>query len=121
LKRRTDSCLSPDKRQFWLDIIQGHASSGLSIEAWCRKCKVPTSQFYAKRKLLLGQENALPTSPLPMFAEIVVQPDSDQKMQPVGPNTNLLIHLDHARIEIPAGFDPATIRAVLQSLQGATC
>ncbi len=116
---RTDSSLSPDKRQFWLDILLGHASSGLSIEAWCRKCKVPTSQFYAKRKLLLGQEKAVTTSPLPMFAELVVQPDPALKMQPVGPN--LLIHLDHARIEIPAGFDPATIRAVLQSLRGATC
>ena len=119
MKRRTDSCLSPDKRQFWLDILLGHASSGLSIEAWCRKCKVPTSQFYAKRKLLHGQENALPACPLPMFAELVVQPDPALEMQPVGPN--LLIHLDHARIEIPAGFDPATIRAVLQSLRGATC
>ena len=54
-----------------------------------------------------------------MFAELVVQPDPALEMQPVGPN--LLIHLDHARIEIPAGFDPATIRAVLQSLRGATC
>ncbi len=82
MKHRNDSCLSAEKRQFWLDRLLGRASSGLSIESWCRKCKVPTSQFYAKRKLLLGRENALPTSSLPTFAELVVEINMTQSATP---------------------------------------
>ena len=121
MNRQTDSRTCAGKRQFWLDIIQGHTSSGLSIEAWCRKNKVATSQFYARRKLLLQPDAVVTPHSLPKFAELFVQPDPAPQMQPVEPAAILRIHLEYAQLEIPAGFNPDTIRVVLETLRGKPC
>jgi transposase-like protein len=108
------------KRRFWLDIIRGHAASGLSIEAWCRQNEVSTSVFYAWKKQLSGQIGlGSPSSEQPRFVEVLVQ--NQPISEPVGPKANLLIHLGRACIEIPAGFDSATIRVVLETLRGEPC
>ena len=55
----------------------------------------------------------------PRFVEALVQNNTITEL--VGSNANLLIHLGQAQIEIPAGFDSATIRVVLETLQGGPC
>ena len=105
-----------EKRRFWLDIIRGHAASGLSVEAWCQQNQISSSAFYRWKTQLQGQ---IDTPDQPRFVEALVQNNLNSEM--VGSNANLLIHLGQARIEVPAGFDSATIRVVLETLQGGPC
>ena len=104
------------KRRFWLDIICGHAASGLSIKAWCQQNRISTSAFYRWKMQLQGQ---IDTPEQPRFVEALVQNNTITEL--VGSNANLLIHLGLARIEVPAGFDSETIRVVLETLQGGPC
>ena len=109
-----------EKRQFWQDMIRGHAVSGLSVQAWCRQNGVSTSVFYGWRKQLQGQIDPVPPgSEQPRFVEVTVQNDPISK--PVGPEANLVVHLGRTRIDVPAGFDAATIRVVLETLRGGPC
>lgn len=43
-----------DKNQV-KELVQGHAASGLSVEAYCRKAGVPSKRFYYWRKVLEKQ------------------------------------------------------------------
>jgi len=104
------------KRRFWLDIICGHAASGLSVEAWCQHNQISSSAFYRWKMQLQGQ---IDNPEQPRFVEALVQNNTITEL--VGSNANLLIHLGQAQIEIPAGFDSATIRVVLETLQGGPC
>lgn len=106
------------KRRFWLDIIHGHAASGLSVEAWCRQNQISSSAFYRWKMKLQGQSHC-DNSEQPRFVEALVQNNLNSEM--VDSNMNLLIHLGQARIEVPAGFDSETIRVVLETLQGGPC
>ena len=108
------------KRRFWLDMIRGHAVSGLSVEAWCRQQQISVSVFYGWRKQLQDQSQLVASGPeQPRFVEVIAQrlPISE----PVRANAALVIDLGHTRIEVPAGFDPATLRVVLKSLRGGPC
>lgn len=107
---------SAQKRRFWLDFIRRHAASGLSVEAWCQQNQISSSAFYRWKMQLQGQ---IDSPEQPRFVEAFVQNNPISEL--VGSNVNLLIHLDRARIEIPAGFDPATIRVVLETLRGGPC
>ena len=110
--------LPAEKRRFWLDIIRGHAASGLSVEAWCRQNQISGSAFYRWKMQLQGQSHC-DNPEQPRFVEALVQNNLNSEM--VDSNMNLLIHLGRARIEVPAGFDAATIRVVLETLQGGPC
>lgn len=104
-----------EKRQFWRQVVDGHAGSGLSVPAWCRRRKVSESAFYAwKRKL--APTACDPSGSVPRFAQLVVSDTNDVQMRPVPGNHTLSIDLDDARVEVPAGFDPATLRVVLEAL-----
>ena len=104
------------KRRFWLDFIRDHAASGLSVEAWCQQNQISSSAFYRWKMQLQGQ---IDTPEQPRFVEALVQNNTITEL--VGSNANLLIHLGQAQIEVPAGFDSATIRVVLETLQGGPC
>jgi len=104
-----------EKHQFWRQVIDGHAGSGLSVPDWCRRRKVSESAFYAwKRKLAL--EACEPTVPGPRFAQLVVRDASVSQMRPLPGNASLRIRLGDTRVEVPAGFDAATLRVVLEAL-----
>ena len=107
-----------EKRQFWRQVVDGHADSGLSVPDWCRRRKVSESAFYAwKRKL--APNACEPPGSGPRFAQLVVSDASLGQMRPVHGNDMLSIDLDDARVEVPAGFDPATLRVVLEALRPA--
>ena len=67
---------------------------------------------------LQGQSHC-DNSEQPRFVEALVQNNTITEL--VGSNANLLIHLGLACIEVPAGFDSATIRVVLETLRGEPC
>ena len=64
-------------------------------------------------------QGQIDTPEQPRFVEALVQNNTITEL--VGSNANLLIHLGQAQIEVPAGFDSATIRVVLETLQGGPC
>ena len=111
-----------EKHQFWRQVIDGHAGSGLSVPDWCRRRKVSESAFYAwKRKLACE-----PTVPGQRFAQLVVSDASVSRMRTLPGNASLRIRLGDARVEVPAGFDAATLRVVLEALlpargRGGSC
>jgi hypothetical protein len=105
-----------EKQQFWRQVIDGHAGSGLSVPDWCRRRNVSESAFYAwKRKL--APKACEPSGPATRFAQLVVSDTSVSQMRTVPGNDTLSIDLDDARVEVPAGFDPATLRVVLEALR----
>jgi len=107
-----------EKHQFWRQVIDGHAGSGLSVHDWCRRRKVSESAFYAwKRKL--ARKACEPSGSAHRFAQLVVSDASAGRMRTVPGNETLSIDLDDARVEVPAGFDTATLRVVLEALLSA--
>ncbi|MBI1322838.1 hypothetical protein GC170_06600 [bacterium] len=103
-----------EKHQFWRQVIDGHAVSGLSVPDWCRQRKVSESEFYAwKRKL--ARKVCEPSGLVPRFAQLVVSDASAGRIR-TGPGNDMLsIDLGDARIEVSAGFDAATLRVVLEA------
>ena len=107
---------SSAKEHFWRDLIAGQAGSGLSVRAWCLQRDVSQASFYAWRRELARRDAA--GDVVPRFAEVVV---TDRSEGSASAERLLQIHLDDVRLEVPAGFDSATLRTVLQLLRGATC
>ena len=106
------------KERFWRELIAGQAASGLSVRAWCLRHEVSEASFYAWRRELARRDAA--GNMMPRFAEVVVR-DQHEEAALVTNERPLQIHLDDARLEVPAGFDSATLHAVLQLLRGASC
>ena len=124
-----------EKRRFWRQVVDGHAGSGLTVFDWCRRRKVSQSAFYAwKRKLApkasgpagsgprfaqLEVSDAIEsqTGSSPRFAQLVVSDAGVGQMRPAPGNGVIAIEFDDARVEVPAGFDPATLRVVLDALR----
>lgn len=107
-----------DKERFWREMIAGQAASGLSVRAWCLRHEVSEASFYAWRRELARRDAA--TDVVPRFAEVVVR-DQREEAASEANERPLQIYLDDVRIEVPTGFDPATLHAVLQLLRGASC
>lgn len=106
------------KEHFWRELIAGQAASGLSVRAWCLRHEVSEASFYAWRRELARRDAAADVAP--RFAEVVVR-DQREGSGSVAAGGLLQIHLEDARLEVPAGFDGATLRTVLQLLRGGSC
>ena len=109
---------SSAKEHFWRELIAGQAASGLSVRAWCLRHEVSEASFYAWRRELARRDAA--GNMMPRFAEVVVR-DQREEAALVANERPLQIHLDDVRIEVPTGFDSATLRTVLQLLRGESC
>ena len=106
-----------EKGQFWRQVVDGHAGSGMSVADWCRRRKVSESAFYAWKRKLAPKTCGPSGGSGPRFAQLVVSEAIAGQMRPVPGNGMLSIELDDARVEVPAGFDPATLRVVLEALR----
>ena len=105
-----------EKRRFWQQVIDAQAQSGLSIQDFCKVNRLAKSSFYSWRGRL-KKENA--TSQI-QFAEVIPISSAkaainNQQSQP------LKIQFHQLSIEIPPGFDPASIAAVLETLWSRPC
>ena len=47
---------SVEKERFWREQLRGHASSGLSVRAWCREHEISEPSFYAWRRELAERD-----------------------------------------------------------------
>jgi len=87
----------------WREIVWGHADSGLSVAAYCRRARVPQSSFYAWRRRLRGATT---------FAEV--------RAAPAAPcNAGVLeVRLPGGRcIVVRPGFDRQTLRDLVATLE----
>ena len=105
-----------EKRRFWQHVINAQAQSGLSIQDFCKVNRITKSTFF-KWRGKLKNENA--TSQI-QFAE-VISISSAQAAIDNQQSQSLKIQFHQLSIEIPPGFDPATIAAVLETLWSRPC
>jgi hypothetical protein len=88
----------------WRNVVRGHAESGLSVVAYCRRARVPQSSFFAWRRKLRGAAT---------FAEVRVAPAA-----PVDAGA-LEVRLPGGRsIVVRPGFDRQTLWDLLATLEG---
>jgi hypothetical protein len=89
----------------WREIVRGHADSGLSVAAYCRRARVPASSFYAWRRKLRDAGT---------FAEVRMTPEPDS----VDDHGALELHLRRGRrVIVRPGFDRQTLRDLLATLE----
>ncbi len=97
-------------RQRWFDRIESWKQSGLTQKAFCEQQQLMLGSFQRWRGIFLRGERP-GTSSTVSFLPVNVT---------AAPTSNLALRIDgHLRIEIPAGFDPVTLKRVVQALQSA--
>jgi transposase-like protein len=96
-----------ERRTHWRTIIENQAASGMSIAAYCRDAQIKPSYFYAWRRRLKDQQ------PLTGgFLELIPGRQTEAA-------SGIRIRLDSKlAIEVERGFDPFTLRAVVETLSG---
>ena len=97
-------------RQRWFDRIETWKQSGLTQKAFCEQQQLGLGSFQRWRRIFLRGEKPEASSAV-SFLPVNVTVDKASSLA-------LLID-DQLRIEIPAGFDPVTLKQVVQALLAA--
>ena len=97
-------------RQRWFDRIETWKQSGLTQKAFCEQQQLGLGSFQRWRGIFMRGEKPEASSAV-SFLPVNVTVDKASSLA-------LLID-DQLRIEIPAGFDPVTLKQVVQALQAA--
>ena len=95
-------------RQRWFDHIKDWKQSGLTQKAFCEQQQLRLGSFQRWRGIFMRGEKPEASSAV-SFVPVNVTVDKASSLA-------LLID-DQLRIEIPAGFDPVTLKQVVQALQ----
>lgn len=91
-----------DSASRWREIVRGHADSGLSVAAYCRRARIPPGSFYAWRRKLRDAA---------VFAEVRVAPESSPLELVLPGGRSVLVR---------PGFDRGTLSALLDTLEPRT-
>jgi transposase len=106
---------NPSKEQFWRAHVTRWQASGLSVRDYCARHRLTEPSFYAWRRTLAQRPDNVPAAvaaPVVTFVPLHVQPataDTSAALEVVLGNGR--------RLRVPAGFDAATLRAVLDVLE----
>jgi transposase-like protein len=102
--------MTKEKRSnYWRSLIDKQAGSGLTAAAFCREHQINRDRFYHWRRRL--RNDRVTGSELSGFVQLV----SYQKKS----SSTIRIHLDNnICIEVERGFDPHTLRAVVDAVWG---
>jgi hypothetical protein len=96
-----------ERQAHWRTIIGDQATSGMSIAAYCRDAHISPSYFYTCRRRLQEQQPCTGG-----FLELI--PGKLTKSA-----SGVRIRLDtKLSVEVERGFDPFTLRAVVETLSG---
>ena len=94
-----------ERRAHWRAIIENQTTSGMSIAAYCRDAQIKPSYFYTWRRRLREQQ---PCSG--GFLEVIPGRLTDAA-------SGIRIRMGaKLAIEVERGFDPFTLRAVVETL-----
>jgi len=95
-------------RQRWFDRVEAWKQSGLTRKAFCKQQQLGLGSFQRWRGIFMREEKP-EVSSVVSFLPVNVT---------AAPASGLALLIDdHLRIEIPAGFDPVTLKQVVQALQ----
>lgn len=118
---------SEEKEQFWRQIVDGHAGSGLSVRRYCSDCGVSEQSFFAWRKELTRRDAAVKEkrarspstneSPAPIrFAQLQIAAG-----ELVGAACLEIVLPSGVRIRVPRGACRNTLSDVLSALERRPC
>jgi hypothetical protein len=97
-------------RQRWFDRIEAWKQSGLTQKAFCEQQQLRLGSFQRWRGIFMRGERPEASSAVSFLPVNVT----------AAPASSLALVIDdYLRIEIPAGFDPVTLKQVIQALQAA--
>jgi hypothetical protein len=97
------------RRASWQRLVAKQAESGLSAAAFCHRHRLNLHQFYRWRHRLRNDEAERNLAP--SFLELVPYSRGGQ--------SGIRIRLgEELWIEVERGFDPSTLRAVVEALGG---
>jgi hypothetical protein len=97
-------------RQRWLERVQAWKQSGLSQKEFCEQHQLGLASFQRWRRIFMAKEPSKEAEPVTFLPVSVMEPSSSSLTLRVN---------DNLQIEIPPGFDPLTLKQVIQVLQGA--
>jgi hypothetical protein len=97
-------------RQRWFDRIETWKQSGLTQKAFCEQQQLGLGSFQRWRGIFMRGEKPEASSAV-SFLPVNVTVDKASSL--------VLLIDDQLRIEIPVGFDPMTLKQVIQALQAA--
>jgi hypothetical protein len=97
-------------RRRWLKRIQSWNDSGLTQKAFCQQHGLGLASFRRWRRIAMRKGGPEGSSVVTFLPVNVVAPGTA--------NLSVVIN-DSLRIDIPVGFDLATLRQVVQALQAA--
>ena len=101
---RRKTMTEQDPKNYWLELIDHQAESGLTIAAFCEKHEISRHKFYYWRKRL-GKSNG--------FVQLIPAERSE---------SGIKVHLGKSMyIEIQPGFDPHLLQSVVKVLGGSLC
>lgn len=95
-------------RQRWREHIDSWKQSGLTQKAYCEQHHLGLAAFQRWHRIFMTEEKPKISSTVTFVPVNVTKPNASM--------LSLQIN-DTLRLEIPAGFDPATLRQVVQALQ----
>ena len=97
-------------RQHWFDRIETWKQSGLTQKAFCEQQQLRLGSFQRWRGIFMRGERPEASSTVSFLPVNVT----------AAPASSLALRIDdHLRIEIPAGFDPVTLKQVVQALRAS--
>jgi transposase-like protein len=121
-----------EKERFWRGVVEGHAGSGLSVRRYCVEHSVTEPSFFAWRRELArrdaggGRPKSPPRrasvrgtsqQPAPLrFAQLQIAPS-----ELAGGVSIEIVLPSGARVRVPRGACPATLRDVLAALERPAC
>lgn len=94
-----------ERRTHWQAIIEKQATSGMSIAAYCRDTQIKPTYFYTWRRRLRDQQHCTGG-----FLELI-----SGRMAEVSSGVRIRLG-EKIHIEVGRGFDPFTLRAVVETL-----
>jgi hypothetical protein len=96
-----------ERRTHWRAIIDSQATSGVSVAAYCRDAQIKPSYFYTWRRRLREQQSCTGG-----FLELIPG-------RLIEAASGIRIRMgEKLSIEVERGFDPFTLRAVVETLSG---
>lgn len=99
-----------EQREFWKEVLQLQADSGLTIKAFCDQEGLAVHQFYYWRKRLDDAVEQVDTS----FVAVEFTDESVECL-PVS------VYSGQLRVEVVPGFCASTLRRVLEVVGGGVC
>lgn len=97
-------------RQRWFDHIEAWQQSGLTQKAFCKQQQLRLGSFLRWRGICKRERESQRSTTMTFLPVNITVPEAASLALLLG---------DELRIEIPVGFDPATLTQVIQTLRAS--